>query len=38
MPILPDPPDGVAVQPVLLRDWTAALVGSVGSFGNPIPK
>ena len=31
MPILPDPTDGVAVRPDLLRDWTAALVGSVGT-------
>jgi len=31
MPILPDPPDGVAIRPDLLRAWTAALVGSVGT-------
>ena len=31
MPILPDPTDGVAVRPDLLRAWTAALVGSVGT-------
>jgi LDH2 family malate/lactate/ureidoglycolate dehydrogenase len=31
MPILPDPTDGVAVRPDLLRSWTAALVGSVGT-------
>ena len=31
MPILPDPTDGVAVGPDRLRDWTAALVGSVGT-------
>jgi LDH2 family malate/lactate/ureidoglycolate dehydrogenase len=31
MPILPDPSDGVAIRPDRLRDWTAALVGSVGT-------
>jgi L-2-hydroxycarboxylate dehydrogenase (NAD+) len=31
MPILPDPSDGVAVPADRLRDWTAALVGSVGT-------
>jgi LDH2 family malate/lactate/ureidoglycolate dehydrogenase len=31
MPILPDPTDGVAVRPDLLRAWTAALVGSIGT-------
>jgi LDH2 family malate/lactate/ureidoglycolate dehydrogenase len=31
MPILPDPPDGVAIRPEALRAWTADLVGSVGT-------
>jgi LDH2 family malate/lactate/ureidoglycolate dehydrogenase len=31
VPILPDPPDGVAVRSDRLQAWTAALVGSVGT-------
>ena len=31
MPILPDPPDGVALRPEHLEVWTAALVRSVGT-------
>ena len=31
MPILPDPPDGVALRPEDLEVWTAALVRSVGT-------